>query len=74
MEYAYLFDDDGTQVGIIVAGCSSFNLMLVHIHLRIFSTFHPTVRVCVCVFVQSYCCICSEGENVFMCDADNCAK
>lgn len=27
MEYAYLFDDDGTQVGIIiiVASCSSYN-------------------------------------------------
>ncbi len=23
---------------------------------------------------QMYCCICSGGEEVFMCDAENCAK
>ena len=32
------------------------------------------VFVCLHIVLQMYCTICSGGEEVFMCDAENCAK
>ena len=89
LECTYLFDYDGTQVRIYMYIYNIVHtyvrMYICVLYMRTKSTYVYLTLLYLCppldilhiyiyTYSQMYCSVCSAGEEVFMCDAQNCAK